>query len=47
LPRARPFLANWEAGHAFFAHYRPNYRVEPAVDGGNRVFAFFGKNLKA
>jgi carboxymethylenebutenolidase len=35
------------AGHAFFAHYRPNYRVEPAVDGWNKVFAFFGKNLKA
>jgi len=35
------------AGHAFFAHYRPNYRVEPAVDGWNKVFQFFGKNLKA
>jgi carboxymethylenebutenolidase len=34
------------AGHAFFAHYRPNYRVEPAVDGWNKVLAFFGKNLK-
>lgn len=33
------------AGHAFFAHYRPMYRVEPAVDGWNKVFAFFGKNL--
>jgi carboxymethylenebutenolidase len=33
------------AGHAFFAHYRPNYRAEPAVDGWNKVFAFFGKNL--
>jgi carboxymethylenebutenolidase len=34
------------AGHAFFAHYRPNYRVEPAVDGWNKVMAFFGKTLK-
>jgi carboxymethylenebutenolidase len=33
------------AGHAFFAHYRPNYRVEPAVDGWNKVLAFFAKNL--
>lgn len=33
------------AGHAFFAHYRPNYRVEPAVDGWNKVFQFFGKHL--
>jgi carboxymethylenebutenolidase len=34
------------AGHAFFAHYRPNYRVEQATDGWNKVFAFFGKYLK-
>jgi len=34
------------AGHAFFAHYRPNYRVDQAVDGWNKVFAFLGKNLK-
>jgi carboxymethylenebutenolidase len=33
------------AGHAFFAHYRPLYRVEQAIDGWNKVFAFFGKNL--
>jgi carboxymethylenebutenolidase len=33
------------AGHAFFAHYRPNYRVEPAVDGWNKAFQFFGKHL--
>ena len=33
------------AGHAFFAHYRPNYRVEPAVDGWNKVFAFYAKTL--
>jgi carboxymethylenebutenolidase len=33
------------AGHAFFAHYRPNYRVEQAIDGWNKVFAFFAKHL--
>jgi carboxymethylenebutenolidase len=33
------------AKHAFFAHYRPNYRVEPAVDGWNKVFKFFGRAL--
>jgi carboxymethylenebutenolidase len=33
------------AGHAFFAWYRPNYRVEQAVDGWNKVFTFFGKHL--
>ena len=33
------------AGHAFFAHYRPNYRVEQAVDGWNKALAFFAKNL--
>jgi carboxymethylenebutenolidase len=35
------------AGHAFFAHYRPNYRPEPAVDGWHKVFAFFHKHLGA
>ena len=35
------------AGHAFFAWYRPNYRVEQAQDGWNKVFAFFSKHLKA
>jgi carboxymethylenebutenolidase len=35
------------AGHAFFAHYRPNYRPEQAVDGWHKVFAFFHKHLGA
>jgi carboxymethylenebutenolidase len=34
------------AGHAFFAVDRPQYRVHAAVDGWKRVFAFFGKYLK-
>ncbi len=36
-----------QAGHAFFAAYRPQYRVEPAVDGWNKVIAFFGEHLAA
>lgn len=33
------------AGHAFFDVDRPSYRVEAAVDGWKRVWAFFGKYL--
>ncbi len=33
------------AGHGFFYHHRPMYRVEQAMDGWARVFAFFGKYL--
>ena len=33
------------AGHGFFYHNRPNYRQEQAVDGWNKIFAFFGKHL--
>ena len=33
------------AGHAFFAVDREQYRVHAAVDGWKRVFAFFGKHL--
>src|SRR5882672_5859052 len=35
------------AGHAFFAHYRPNYRPEQAVDGWHKVFNFFHRHLGA
>jgi len=34
------------AGHGFFYHHRPAYRQEQAVDGWNKTFAFFEKNLK-
>ena len=34
------------AGHAFFAVDRQQYRVHAAVDGWQKVFAFFGKHLK-
>ncbi|GAA4251342.1 dienelactone hydrolase family protein [Dactylosporangium darangshiense] len=35
------------AGHGFFAVDRPSYRPQSAVDGWQRVFAFFGKHLGA
>ena len=34
-----------DAGHAFFADYRPSYRQHAAVDGWERVFAWFDKHL--
>jgi len=33
------------AGHGFFYHDRPAYRQQQAMDGWNKVFAFFEKNL--
>jgi carboxymethylenebutenolidase len=35
------------AGHAFFSVDRPSYRVEAAVDGWEKIFAFYGKYLAA
>lgn len=34
------------AGHGFFYYDKPMYRQEQAVDGWEKVFAFFGKHLK-
>ena len=34
------------AGHAFFAVDRPQYRQAAAVDGWEKVFAFFAKHLR-
>jgi carboxymethylenebutenolidase len=34
------------AGHAFFAVDRPNYRQAAAVDGWKKVLAFYGKHLR-
>ena len=34
-----------DAGHAFFADYRPSYRQHAAVDGWQRVFAWFDRHL--
>jgi carboxymethylenebutenolidase len=33
------------AGHGFFYYDRPMYRVEQALDGWQKVFAFLGKHL--
>jgi carboxymethylenebutenolidase len=33
------------AGHGFFASDRPSYRVAAAIDGWERVAAFFGRYL--
>ena len=32
--------------HGFFYYHRPLYRVEQALDGWEKIFAFFGKHLK-
>ena len=40
-----PFERYDDAGHGFFAHYRPSYRVAQAVDGWDKVLAFFKKHL--
>ncbi|TMM20044.1 MAG: dienelactone hydrolase family protein [Actinobacteria bacterium] len=34
-----------DAGHAFFAVNRPNYRPEAAVDGWARILRWFGRHL--
>jgi carboxymethylenebutenolidase len=34
------------AGHAFFAVDRPNYRQVAAVDGWKKVFDFYGKHMR-
>ena len=36
-----------KAGHGFFYYDRPMYRVEQALDGWQKVWAFFGKHLAA
>ena len=33
------------AGHGFFYYDRPAYRIEQALDGWRKVWAFFAKNL--
>lgn len=35
-----------EAAHGFFYYDRPAYRLEPAIDGWKRVFAFLDKHVK-
>ena len=36
-----------EAGHAFFADYRPSYRAADAADGWTRLLAWFKANAAA
>jgi carboxymethylenebutenolidase len=45
LGKSFEFHTYQNAGHGFFADYRPSYRQEAAVDGWNRVFAFFDRHL--
>ena len=33
------------AGHGFFYWHRPLYRIDQAMDGWNKIWAFFGKHL--
>ena len=40
------FVTYANAGHAFFADYRPSYRAAPAQDMWHRVLTFYDKNLK-
>ncbi|NJC72346.1 dienelactone hydrolase family protein [Planosporangium thailandense] len=47
LGKEHEFHTYDDAGHAFFAVNRPNYRPEAAVDGWNKVFDFFGRHLSA
>lgn len=35
-----------DAGHGFFADYRPSYRQTAAVDGWQKIFDFYGRHLK-
>ncbi|HEY5109241.1 MAG TPA: dienelactone hydrolase family protein [Acidimicrobiales bacterium] len=35
------------AGHAFFNTDRPSFRAEAALDGWERIWAFFGRHLSA
>lgn len=47
LGKAHEFHTYDGAGHAFFSYDRPSYRPESAVDGWQKVFAFFGQHLAA
>jgi len=43
--KAHEFHTYDGAGHAFFRVDGPSYRVEAAVDGWEKIWAFFGKHL--
>jgi carboxymethylenebutenolidase len=42
--RASEFVVYPEAGHAFFADYRPSYEPQAAADGWHRMLAWFKKH---
>ena len=46
LGKTYEFHTYENAGHAFFADYRPSYRQHAAVDGWEKVFAWFEKYLR-
>ena len=46
LGKTYAFHTYEDAGHAFFAVDRPNYRVHAAIDGWKKVFAWFEKHLR-
>ena len=43
--KAYEFFRYDGAGHGIFYYHRPMYRVEQALDGWSKVFAFFGRHL--
>ena len=45
LGKTYEFHTYENAGHAFFADYRPSYRQHAAVDGWQRVFGWFDRYL--
>ncbi len=45
LSKPHEFRTFTGAGHAFFSVNRPSYRVEAAVEGWDRIWAFFGEHL--
>ena len=45
LGKTYEFHTYEDAGHGFFADYRPSYRVPAANDGWDRVFEWFGRHL--
>ncbi len=46
LGKTYEFQMYENAGHGFFADYRPSYRQHAAVDGWERVFGWFDKHLR-
>jgi len=45
LSKPHEFCTFTGAGHAFFSVDRPSYRVEAAVEGWDKIWAFFGEHL--